>query len=145
VSDSGRHGSHRRRRAPGTPEDPGPTQLGSVIREALAATGASEEAVVWTAVFANWALIVGTRNAEHVRPHAVRDGRLGGAILDVFETEPLPQESPLWSMSNVLMTPHTGGWTPEYTNRLIGVFLANVQAYRELRPLPTAVDLTRGY
>ena len=109
MSDSGRHGSHRRRRAPGTPEDPGPTQLGSVIREALAATGASEEAVVWTAVFANWALIVGTRNAEHVRPHAVRDGRL---VVSVDHSARVTQVRAMQSVIRERIA-QVSGWVPD--------------------------------
>jgi phosphoglycerate dehydrogenase-like enzyme len=53
---------------------------------------------------------------------ALQNGRLSGAGLDVFETEPLPENSPLWNLPNVLITPHTAGITPNYFARAATLF-----------------------
>ncbi len=76
---------------------------------------------------------------------ALQDGRIRGAGLDVFAEEPLPEESPLWEMENVLITPHIAGSTPYYMERALKIFLNNWQAFRANHPLPTGVDLERGY
>ncbi|MCL6625368.1 D-2-hydroxyacid dehydrogenase [Alicyclobacillus shizuokensis] len=76
---------------------------------------------------------------------ALQSGQIAGAGLDVFHEEPLPPESPLWSMDQVLISPHNGGWTPHHNRRLVPIILDNYHAYREGRPLPTGVDLERGY
>jgi phosphoglycerate dehydrogenase-like enzyme len=73
------------------------------------------------------------------------DGWLGGAALDVFETEPLPAESPLWAMENVIVTPHISGEPDEYPKRVMGVVAENVARWREGRPLLNVVDPRRGY
>jgi phosphoglycerate dehydrogenase-like enzyme len=73
------------------------------------------------------------------------DGWLGGAALDVFETEPLPAESPLWAMENVIVTPHISGEPDEYPKRVMGVVAENVVRWREGRPLLNVVDPRRGY
>lgn len=57
---------------------------------------------------------------------ALREGRLGGAGLDVFEIEPLPPESPLWSLPNVLVTPHSSGDTPGNLARATVIFVDNL-------------------
>jgi len=57
---------------------------------------------------------------------ALRDGVIAGAGLDVVSEEPLPTESPLWDMENVLLTPHTGGETQAYEENVIDIFLDNV-------------------
>lgn len=72
-------------------------------------------------------------------------GKIKGAGLDVFAEEPLPETSPLWEMENVLITPHNAGSTPYYMERALEIFLENWEAYREGKPLPTGVDLERGY
>ena len=59
----------------------------------------------------------------------LRDGRLGGAALDVFETEPLPESSPLWTLPNVIVTPHTSGTTPGNQDRVAAIFLENLERY----------------
>jgi phosphoglycerate dehydrogenase-like enzyme len=59
----------------------------------------------------------------------LRDGHLGGAALDVFETEPLPESSPLWTLPNVIVTPHTSGTTPGNQDRAAAIFLENLGRY----------------
>lgn len=90
-------------------QDQGPVRLGAVIRDALAATGASQEAVVWTAVFAHWEVIVGTRNAGHVRPYAVRDGRL------VVVVDHPARATQVRAMQSVMREriAQVSGWEPE--------------------------------
>jgi phosphoglycerate dehydrogenase-like enzyme len=60
---------------------------------------------------------------------ALGEGWIAGAGLDVFEKEPLPEDSPIWDMDNVLLTPHTAGPTPYYMDRLMDVFIENLEAY----------------
>lgn len=76
---------------------------------------------------------------------ALHSGRLAGAGLDVFEEEPLPEESPLWSMANVILTPHVGGATPREAERVAGVFLENLQRWVDGRSLMNVVDRKLGY
>ncbi len=76
---------------------------------------------------------------------ALKSGKIAGAALDVFETEPLPESSPLWGMDNVIITPHNSGLTPYYMDRVVKIFCSNLKAYLEGLPMPTAVDMKRGY
>jgi phosphoglycerate dehydrogenase-like enzyme len=76
---------------------------------------------------------------------ALRDGLIGGAGLDVFETEPLPAESPLWQMPNVIISPHVAGNTDQYSRRFTDLFLDNLARYRAGEALRNVVDLARGY
>ena len=76
---------------------------------------------------------------------ALRDGTIAGAGLDVFETEPLPADSPLWSMPNVILSPHISGVTPRYSTRLATLFLDNVARLRADQQLRNVVDVGRGY
>ncbi len=74
---------------------------------------------------------------------ALETGQLAGAALDVFPTEPLPQDHPIWSAPNVVITPHISG-----VNRpddVTGVFLNNLTRYLAGEPLRNIVDLARGY
>lgn len=75
----------------------------------------------------------------------LKEGRIGGAGLDVFETEPLPPESPLWEMENVIITPHFAGFTPRYEERLWGIFLDNLERYVAGKPMRNVVDWKLGY
>ena len=76
---------------------------------------------------------------------ALQNGLIAGAALDVFEQEPLPESSPLWSMPNVLITSHYSGATPNYHERALAIFLDNLQRYQNGRPLRNVVDKQRGY
>ncbi len=76
---------------------------------------------------------------------ALRGGRLAGAGLDVFETEPLPADSPLWKLPNVLITPHTSGTTPHYFARAAALFAENLKRYLRGETLSNLYDTTRGY
>jgi phosphoglycerate dehydrogenase-like enzyme len=76
---------------------------------------------------------------------ALEAGWIAGAGLDVFEEEPLPADSPLWEMENVVITSHYAGHTPQYTERAMNIFLDNLKRYREGRPLCNVVDKTLGY
>ena len=78
---------------------------------------------------------------------ALKDGQIAGAGLDVFETEPLEANSPLWSLDNVIITPHSAGLTEHYTERVIRqIFLPNLQHYLQDKTLPiNLVDYHKGY
>ncbi|WP_410662441.1 D-2-hydroxyacid dehydrogenase [Amycolatopsis sp. lyj-84] len=76
---------------------------------------------------------------------ALRDGPLGGAALDVFDTEPLPAESPLWSMENVLISPHMSGDFVGWRTTLVEVFADNFRRWRTGEPLRNVVDKQLGY
>jgi len=89
------------------------------------------------------ALVVNVGRGELVdEPALVRAleaGQLGGAGLDVFTTEPLPKESPLWRLSNVIVTPHSSGVTPGNQARATAIFLENIRRYARGEPLRNEV------
>ncbi len=76
---------------------------------------------------------------------ALRDGVIAGAALDVFETEPLPQDSPLWTMENVLISPHMSGDFVGWRDALVEVFADNFRRWRVDRDLRNVVDKQLGY
>lgn len=78
---------------------------------------------------------------------ALQSGKIAGAGLDVFATEPLPEDSPLWDMENVIVTPHTAGSTEHYTERVVrDVFIPNLKNYLEgEKPSKNLVDYDKGY
>ncbi|MGH3449289.1 MAG: D-2-hydroxyacid dehydrogenase [Haloechinothrix sp.] len=76
---------------------------------------------------------------------ALRDGQLAGAALDVFETEPLPAESPLWTMTDVLVSPHMSGDFIGWRDVLVEVFVQNFQRWLAGEPLLNVVDKKLGY
>ena len=76
---------------------------------------------------------------------ALLAGRLGGAVLDVTATEPLPPDSPLWALPNVLLTQHTAGGQPLEDEGKVDAFLGNLAHCQAGEPLENPVDLSRGY
>ena len=76
---------------------------------------------------------------------ALESGGIGGAALDVFEEEPLPDESPLWTMPNVIVSPHMAGDAAGWREGVVELFVRNLERYLTGRPLLNVVDKLRGY
>lgn len=76
---------------------------------------------------------------------ALREGWIAGAGLDCTEPEPLPTDSPLWAMDNVILAQHTSGSSPYNANRITEIFLDNLARYQAGEPLRNVVDTTLGY
>lgn len=76
---------------------------------------------------------------------ALEAGRLRGAALDVYETEPLPMEHPLWRLDNVLLSPHCADNTPRWRERALELFLCNLERFERGEPLLNVVDKAAGY
>lgn len=76
---------------------------------------------------------------------ALQAGSIAGAALDVFQQEPLPAESPLWGMENVIVTPHFSAGSDRYQDRLADMVRDNLRRYLADEPLRNVVDLHRGY
>lgn len=76
---------------------------------------------------------------------ALKRGWIAGTALDTFEKEPLSQDSELWSMENVLITPHVAGLTPQYFERLTGIFCENLNRFMNNEPLINVVNKNAGY
>ncbi len=74
-----------------------------------------------------------------------QDEKLSFAGLDVFEEEPLPSDSPLWDLEQVLITPHISGPTDQYNNRLFEVFKQNIESYLNGEDMINVVNLDLGY
>lgn len=76
---------------------------------------------------------------------ALRDGHLGGAALDVFAKEPLPKDSPLWDLPNVIVSPHSASTVPGENERLTELFCENLRRYLDDEPLINRFDRERLY
>ncbi|WP_311136722.1 NAD(P)-dependent oxidoreductase [Hymenobacter cellulosilyticus] len=76
---------------------------------------------------------------------ALQAGRIGGAVLDVTAQEPLPADSPLWTLPNVLLTQHTGGGQPHEDEGKVEMLLRNLSHLQAGEPLENLVELGRGY
>jgi phosphoglycerate dehydrogenase-like enzyme len=76
---------------------------------------------------------------------ALRNRRIAGAALDVFEQEPLPASSSLWDLENLLITPHTAGLTEKLWERHYALFSENLRRYLAREPLLFIVDKQKGY
>lgn len=77
--------------------------------------------------------------------NALKNGAIKGAALDVFEEEPLPGDSPLWEMDNVIITPHMAGITPLYMQRAMEILKYNLNSYINGLELKNIVDLNKHY
>ena len=87
----------------------------------------------------------GTVLVESALVRALQENWIAGAVLDVFEKEPLPGDSPLWTIENVLVTPHLSGNLRDYANRVMAIFTENYQRWKAGNQLLNVVDLERGY
>jgi phosphoglycerate dehydrogenase-like enzyme len=124
----------------------------------------SDVVVLSAALTAETRLIVNREALAHVKPgawlinisrgrliddeaviEALRDGRLGGAALDVFTREPLPPDSPYWDLPNVIITPHVSGAMEDYWTPLVGLFAENLRRFEQGQPLLNVVDKIAGY
>ncbi|MDF5725007.1 MAG: D-2-hydroxyacid dehydrogenase [Rhizonema sp. PD37] len=76
---------------------------------------------------------------------ALKENQIAGAALDTLFTEPLPPESPFWSLNNVFVTPHCSGHSPRVKERSLALFLDNLTRYRHNQPLRNVVDKNAGY
>jgi phosphoglycerate dehydrogenase-like enzyme len=76
---------------------------------------------------------------------ALKERRIAGAALDVYPEEPLPADSPLWKLPNVILTPHISGNTPYYDERAISMFIENLRRYLAGEDLLNRFDIELGY
>jgi phosphoglycerate dehydrogenase-like enzyme len=95
------------------------------------------------AVFAN----VGRGNTinEKALIEALKAGKIEGAVLDVTEIEPLPQDNPLWTLPNVLILQHTGGGRQKEHRGKFSIFLENLLLFESGKELNNLIDLGKGY
>jgi phosphoglycerate dehydrogenase-like enzyme len=96
-----------------------------------------------TALYAN--LGRGNTTDEGAMIEALKTGKIAGALLDVSAQEPLPADSPLWGMNNVLITGHYGGLAEDYNVRAAEIALENLRRYLRGGVLKNLVDKQRGY
>ena len=76
---------------------------------------------------------------------ALRAGTIAGAALDVFAVEPLPAESPLWAMPNVIVSPHVSGDVAGWEHRVVSIFVENARRFAAGEPLANIVDKQAGH
>lgn len=97
------------------------------------------------------AILVNVGRGNAIDPTALyevmKEGHLWGAGLDVTEPEPLPEESPLWTLPNVEITPHSSGGfhLQETYERIVNIALRNLANYQQDKPMENIVDFTTGY
>lgn len=85
-----------------------------------------------------------TVNQQHLIA-ALESGHLSGAGLDVTDPEPLPEESPLWGMENVILTSHSSGHSPKMIERRYELLCENIRRYLVNEPMINVVDQAHGY
>jgi phosphoglycerate dehydrogenase-like enzyme len=76
---------------------------------------------------------------------ALREGRIAGAALDVFEVEPLPKDSPLWTLQNVIVSPHICGDFDGWEEETVALFVDNLGRFVRGEPLRNLADLSLGF
>jgi len=109
---------------------------GAISREVIARM----KPTAWIVNIARGALV-----DEAALVDALRGGRLGGAALDALTVEPLPKEHALWSLPNVIITPHSSNSSPRIRERSLALFRENLRRYKAREPLLNVVDLDAGY
>ncbi len=82
---------------------------------------------------------------ETALARALQEHWIAGAGLDVFEKEPLPADSALWKLDNVIISPHVAAATPHYDDRMVELFCENLRRYLRDEPLLNLVDFAKGY
>lgn len=142
---------------PGVDDVSGPDQLGDVIASSdvlvLAApwTGSTDRLVDAVAIarMKRGAVVINVARGqlvdEDALASAVARGHLGGAALDVFNEEPLPAASALWSLPNVIITPHTSGFRADHWDAIVELFETQIDRFRSGLPLLNPVDCAAGY
>ncbi len=113
-----------------------PATRGSVSVEVLAGMKRS----AWIVNIARGAIV-----DEDALVAALQGGRLGGAALDVFSVEPLPREHALWSLPNVIVTPHAASSSSQVAGRTMAAFLENLGRWKRGEPLRNLIDPEAGY
>ena len=97
-----------------------------------------------TAIFMNFGR--GDLVKEAVLVDALKEGEIGHAVLDVFEKEPLPAESELWSLSNVTISPHVSSHSGKYIERALEYFTENLEKWQKGNTdLVNLIDPEKGY
>lgn len=82
---------------------------------------------------------------EAAMASALQERRIGGAVVDVFNQEPLPPDSPLWKLPNLIITPHISGFSPNYKERAGALFVENMRRYLNGELLFNLYDTERSY
>jgi phosphoglycerate dehydrogenase-like enzyme len=113
-----------------------PATRGAISREVIARM----KKTAWIVNIARGPII-----DEDALVEALREGRIGGAGLDTFVQEPLPAHSPLWSLPNVVVTPHASNSSPRVRQRTLALFVENVRRFKAGEPLLNRVDFEAGY
>lgn len=95
------------------------------------------------------AMVIGISRGKIIDEDALtarlRDGSLSGAGLDVFAQEPLPEDSPLWDVPNLIITPHCAPVSPVTSTREMDIIVENVRRFVEGEPLLNICDKRAGY
>jgi len=148
---------HPEKSAEGVAAIYGPQDLNKLLSQ-------SDFVVLAAPVTAGTQHLINEKSLGHMQPHAslinvgrgalvdetalaaaLRKKQIAGAALDVFEEEPLPADSPLWQLENLLITPHTANLTEKLWERHYAVICASMRRYLAGEDLPSVVDKSRGY
>lgn len=86
----------------------------------------------------------GTVNEEDLIK-ALQTHRIRGAVCDVYNQEPLPKDSPLWKLDNVILTPHICGSSPKYMEKAMQIVEYNLHAYLNGKKMINVIDFNKGY
>jgi phosphoglycerate dehydrogenase-like enzyme len=87
----------------------------------------------------------GTTVVEQALIDAIREERIGGAALDVFDWEPLPPDSPFWELPNTIVSPHMSGDFEGWLEAVVRLFVGNLRRFVAGKPLLNVVDKREGY